>query len=50
MVPRDQGLRAQIAEKRTRLLTRSAWYAKLNAFFEQYDFLALPTAQVFPFR
>jgi amidase len=29
--------------------TRSAWYAALQALFETYDFLVLPTAQVFPF-
>lgn len=28
---------------------RSAWYATLLRLFERYDFLALPTAQVFPF-
>ncbi|MFG6179237.1 amidase [Halomonas sp. THAF12] len=30
-------------------LTRSAWYACLLELFEDYDYLALPTAQVFPF-
>ena len=28
---------------------RSDWYRALHKLFEQYDFLALPTAQVFPF-
>lgn len=28
---------------------RSSWYAELNRLFEVYDFIALPTAQVFPF-
>ena len=28
---------------------RSAWYAALLAMFEKYDYLALPSAQVFPF-
>ena len=28
---------------------RTAWYATLLKLFERYDFLALPTAQVFPF-
>ncbi len=28
---------------------RSAWYASLLTLFERYDFLALPSAQVFPF-
>lgn len=29
--------------------TRSAWHARLLELFETYDFLALPSAQVFPF-
>lgn len=28
---------------------RSEWYLALNSLFETYDFVALPTAQVFPF-
>lgn len=28
---------------------RSRWYRELNRLFGEYDFLALPTAQVFPF-
>ena len=28
---------------------RSNWYAELDKLFVQYDFLVLPTAQVFPF-
>jgi amidase len=28
---------------------RSDWYRALMALFDEYDFLALPTAQVFPF-
>lgn len=28
---------------------RSRWYAQLNSLFETFDFIALPTAQVFPF-
>lgn len=31
-------------------LDRSAWYRALLTLFESYDILALPTAQVFPFR
>lgn len=30
-------------------LARSQWFRAISALFEQYDFLALPTAQVFPF-
>lgn len=29
--------------------TRSRWYAEVNRLFDTYDFLLLPTAQVFPF-
>ena len=29
--------------------TRRRWYAEVNRLFESYDFLVLPTAQVFPF-
>ncbi|WP_179402063.1 amidase [Burkholderia guangdongensis] len=28
---------------------RSAWYHALSSFFERYDFIVAPTAQVFPF-
>jgi amidase len=30
-------------------IARADWFRALGALFEQYDFLALPTAQVFPF-
>jgi amidase len=30
-------------------VTRSAWYAALLDLFERFDFLALPSAQLFPF-
>jgi len=30
-------------------LVRSAWYMAVMALFERFDFLALPSAQVFPF-
>ncbi len=30
-------------------LARADWFRVLNSLFERYDFLALPTAQVFPF-
>ena len=30
-------------------VTRTAWYRSVIGLFERYDFLALPTAQVFPF-
>ena len=29
--------------------TRSAWYAALLGLFDRYDYLVLPTAQIFPF-
>ena len=28
---------------------RSAWYQAVRSFFEQHDYLVLPSAQVFPF-
>lgn len=28
---------------------RTAWYQAVNAFFERYDYIAAPAAQVFPF-
>lgn len=28
---------------------RQAWYRELDRLFDQYDFLVLPTAQVFPY-
>lgn len=31
------------------MATRAQWYAAFSALFRQFDFLALPTAQVFPF-
>jgi amidase len=30
-------------------VARGAWYAAVRAMFETFDFLVLPTAQVFPF-
>jgi amidase len=30
-------------------IDRAAWYRALHRLFENFDFLALPTAQVFPF-
>ncbi len=29
--------------------TRARWYAEVGRLFERFDFLVLPTAQVFPF-
>ncbi len=31
-------------------IDRSAWYLALNALFQKYDYLLLPSAQVFPFN
>lgn len=31
-------------------IDRSAWYKALHKLFQTYDFLALPSAQVFPFK
>lgn len=37
---------AQVSEA---MATRAQWYAAFSAMFRQFDVLALPTAQVFPF-
>ena len=44
-----QGRALQIADVQRALADRTAWYDHLLGLFEQHDFLALPTAQVFPF-
>jgi amidase len=37
------------ADIATAAVTRSDWYRAVHTFFERFDFLALPSAQVFPF-
>ncbi len=45
----EGGLHLSAAALYQASLDRSAWYQALNALFERYDFLLLPSAQVFPF-
>ena len=37
------------ADVRVAATARAEWYTSLNALLDQFDFLALPSAQVFPF-
>jgi amidase len=45
----EQGLKLTVPDLHRAALARSAWYQRVLALFERYDFLALPTAQFFPF-
>ena len=45
----EGGLRLTAADVYQASVSRSEWYRALNELFERYDFLLLPTAQVFPF-
>ncbi len=45
----EGGLELSGVELTTAILARSDWYRALLKLFEHYDFLVLPTAQVFPF-
>jgi amidase len=45
----EGGLRLTAADVYQASLSRSEWYRALSELFERYDFLLLPTAQVFPF-
>lgn len=45
----EGGLDMSSARVSAAAMGRSDWYRALHALFETYDFLALPTAQVFPF-
>lgn len=45
----EQGLKLSGADVWRASADRTAWYLALEALFRQYDFLVLPTAQVFPF-
>ena len=45
----EGGLRLTAAEVYQASVARSEWYRALSELFERYDFLLLPTAQVFPF-
>lgn len=45
----ENGLRLSAADVYRASVDRSAWYQALNTLYQSYDFLVLPTAQVFPF-
>jgi amidase len=45
----ETGLRQSAYDITAASLVRSAWTQTVRRFFESYDFLILPTAQVFPF-
>ncbi|MFO2463948.1 amidase [Pseudomonas sp. 15FMM2] len=45
----EGGLRLSAADVYQASLSRSDWYRALAKLFQRYDFLLLPTAQVFPF-
>jgi len=45
----ETGLRQSAYDITAASVVRTTWYAALRRFFERYDFLVVPTAQVFPF-
>ncbi|KEZ77489.1 amidase [Salinisphaera hydrothermalis C41B8] len=45
----DAGLGRTAIEGHHAQVTRSAWFAELNRLFDEYDAIALPSAQVFAF-
>jgi amidase len=45
----EQGLKLSGADVYKASIDRTAWYLALDKLFQTYDFLVLPTAQVFPF-
>jgi amidase len=45
----EQGLGLNASAVYAASVARSTWYRKLDEMFEHYDFLVLPSAQVFPF-
>ncbi len=45
----EGSLRVTAADITTASETRADWYRTLHALFQRHDFLALPSAQVFPF-
>jgi amidase len=45
----ETGLRQSAYDISAASVVRTSWYAAVRRFFEQYDFLVVPTAQVFPF-
>jgi amidase len=45
----ENGLKLSAADVWKASSDRSAWYQALNKLYERYDYLVLPSAQVFPF-
>jgi amidase len=45
----EQGLDLKASAVYAASVARSKWYGKLQQLFRQYDYLVLPSAQVFPF-
>ena len=45
----EQSLKQTAQEVFVSTVARTGWVMALNAFFEKYDFIVSPTAQVFPF-
>ena len=45
----ETGLKLSAYDVTAASVTRTEWYQVVRRFFERYDFLVLPTAQVFPF-
>jgi amidase len=45
----ERGAKISTSELYQASVNRSAWYAYLRTLYEKYDYLVLPTAQVFPF-
>jgi len=45
----ENGLKLNAADVYKASSDRSAWYQALQALYQRYDYLVLPTAQVFPF-
>lgn len=45
----ENGLKLTAADVWQASVDRSAWYQALNALYQKYDYLVLPSAQVFPF-
>jgi amidase len=45
----EAGMRLSALDVYKASITRSAWYQAVRKLFETYDYLALPSAQVFPF-
>jgi len=45
----ETGLKLSAYDVTAASVTRTEWYQVVRRFFERYDFLVLPTAQIFPF-